>query len=87
MGDLLLFVAVAFIFCVFRPKIACQVPKPPKPNKPQEIQDEKTPTPTAIIKTVEKNKKSQNPSGANSFRKRILPINLLDGGFCSLLKS
>jgi hypothetical protein len=29
-GDLLLFVAFAFIFRVFGPKIACQVPKPPK---------------------------------------------------------
>jgi hypothetical protein len=29
--DLLLFVALAFIFHVFSPKIACQVQKPPKP--------------------------------------------------------
>jgi hypothetical protein len=47
----------------------------------------KSSTPTAIIKTVEKNKKSKYPFGANSFRKTILPVTLLDGGFCSLWKS
>ena len=36
--DLLLFVDLTFIFCVFSPKIACQVPKPPKSNKQNKIE-------------------------------------------------
>jgi hypothetical protein len=38
MGDLLLFVAFAFILRVFSPKIACQVPKPLKSNKQKKIE-------------------------------------------------
>ena len=34
-NDLLLFLPFAFIFCVFSPKIACQVPKPPNRLKPR----------------------------------------------------
>jgi hypothetical protein len=34
------FIAVAFFFCVFRPKNACQVPKPPKSLKQKEIEVE-----------------------------------------------
>jgi hypothetical protein len=30
--------AVAFIFPIFRPKIACQAPKPPNPNKQNKIE-------------------------------------------------
>jgi len=37
-GDLLLFVAFAFIFRVFSPKIACQAPKPPNPMKKKKIE-------------------------------------------------
>jgi hypothetical protein len=36
-GDLLLFLALAFIFFKFLPKIACQAPKPPKSLKQKEI--------------------------------------------------
>jgi hypothetical protein len=37
MGDLLLFVVVTIIFCVFGPEIACQVPKPLNSLKQKEI--------------------------------------------------
>jgi hypothetical protein len=36
-GDLLLFVAFAFIFRVFSPKFACQAPKPLKPFPDSDI--------------------------------------------------
>jgi hypothetical protein len=37
-GDPLLFVSFAIIFRVFRPKIACQVPKPSKSHKQNKIE-------------------------------------------------
>jgi hypothetical protein len=37
-GDLLLFLILATIFCVFSPKIACQVPKPPNSLNQKEIE-------------------------------------------------
>jgi hypothetical protein len=48
---------------------------------------EKSSTPTAILKTVEKTRNPNKPFGANLFRKKILPVNLLDLGFCGLWKS
>jgi hypothetical protein len=65
---LLTLFVLRFSFTIFCPKIACQAPKPSKPNKPQEIQDEKSSTQSAIIKTVEKKRASsvgiEIPSGA-----------------------
>jgi hypothetical protein len=36
--DLLLFLALASVFCVFSPKIACQAPESSKSNKQNKIE-------------------------------------------------
>jgi hypothetical protein len=59
-GDLLLFVAVAFFFFIFCPKIACQAPQPPKPLSHNNIRLHVSSAPTAIIERVEK--KTESPA-------------------------
>jgi hypothetical protein len=55
--------ALAFFFCVFSPKNACQAQKPPNSLKQKKIELQVSYPQTAIIKIVEKNK--QAPPGYN----------------------
>jgi hypothetical protein len=62
-----LFVGVTTFFFIFRPKIACQAPKPLNPLSHNNIRMKLSYAPAVIIEIVRKKKQKARPTGQGFF--------------------